>query len=407
MQKNKAVNIPLMIFGLLGCAVSYFLGEALLAFLNPLPYIIQTGIYMVFAASVCGGVILISEFTAPGGYVQHWRTIFCKDSIRGFLIFIPIAFAVGLSTQFLYNLAGIQLFANETDFQGTMLICDKSGSMSENDPERSAVEAMITYIDEVKLGEYLGIITFSDEYNILRDYKKLDTEEDREEIKEQINEVYYDGGTDTQSALLAGIDEIRKTEGENPGLVILFSDGLANYYFNYSDIERAARGGFGDGREIPVNTVYYASGSLGGYQMSRIAQITGGTYNYVAVENRAADVFSNSRKSYTSENLHLLQKTYGEKKNSPVRIILQILLISIWCIAISVLVIIMIDNKNLLRDFFYWRILISIAGGIIFTVLLNILNYEMASLVRLLLMGFMVVLIIPTYRLPPLREAAE
>ena len=408
MVKDKSVNVLLLCLGIAGCVVSYFLGELLLVFLNPLPYIVQAGIYMVFAAAVCGIIIMISETVLPGGYVQDVR-IFYKDRIKSFLVCILIAFGIGFLTQLLYGAISIQLFSNPVNFQGTMLICDKSGSMTENDPDRDAVGAMISYIDKIPLGEYVGIITFSTGYELLREYKRLETDEEREELKEYLNNnITYDGSTSTQDALLAGIDEVRKIKGAYPGLIILFSDGLATPPFSYSAIQKAARGNYKTGEyEVPVNTVYFANNGLGGYQMSKIAQDTGGTYNYSAVKDRAEDIFSKSRASYSVEKLHLLQKTFGEKRDSPLRIILQSLFIGIWCFFISLLAFIILDNTNLIRDFLFWRVFISIAAGIIFTVLMNILDYDIFVIARLMLMGFMVILFIPTYKLTSSRRSEE
>ena len=397
MYREKNVNVPLLLFSLAGYIAAFVLNELLFTFLSPMPYAVQAGLYMTFAALICGAAILASETAASGGYVWQWREKFAKDSLRAWLLFLPIAFLVGLATQFLYGFAGVRIFDQTIEFQGTYLICDISGSMRQNDPSRSAVEAMCAYIDEIPDGEYVGVALYNEEVDVLRRYKRLEADDERGALKEAIKEkAVYEGGTDTHSALMEAIGDIRAVPGDHPGMILLFSDGLCD--INFNAIQRAARGDSA-AAEIPVNTVYYASAPFGGYQLSNVSKVTGGVFNYLDTAHTAEGAFSKSRASYAVEKIFLLGLAYGSKRNSPVRIFLQALFIAVWCVALGILAVAMLDNRNLIRDFLYFRIITSILTGVAYAILMVYTPYGGVPLVRLIPALGMVTLIMPTYRL--------
>ncbi|MCL2665412.1 MAG: hypothetical protein FWE82_07360, partial [Defluviitaleaceae bacterium] len=168
---------------------------------------------------------------------------------------------------------------------------------------------------------------------------------------------------------------------------------------NYDMIQREARG-TEPNTEIPINTIHFARSTMGGGQMNMISQITGGSFMYINTNTQsAAGAFAESRASFQREPIFLLNLTFGEARNSVPRIIMQGLFIAIWCLTLGFMVVAMLDNKNLIRDFLYPRFVISALAGIIFTVLMFNASFNGQSLVRLFLMFIMVVLIMPTYRL--------
>ncbi|MCL2664745.1 MAG: VWA domain-containing protein, partial [Defluviitaleaceae bacterium] len=203
MIKDKTVNVPLLLIGLFGCGLAFLLGELLLRFISQLSFIFQAGLFMVFAALMCGMVIMVSETLASGGYVQHWRGRFSKDSLRAWLIFIPIAFIIGFGTQFLYNFAGRGKEVSIEDFQGTFLVCDISGSMNSNDPNYEALKALVSYLGDVEIGEHLGVILYESNVHLIYPYKPLASEAERSELVNYIEteRMSYYGGTNTQDAL--------------------------------------------------------------------------------------------------------------------------------------------------------------------------------------------------------------
>jgi Ca-activated chloride channel family protein len=400
MQKDKNLNVLMFLLSILGCGIVFVCGELLMFFLGYLPYPVQTGVYLTFAAVVCGLVVFFSELIRSGGYVKHWITHFKGESLKMMVICILGAFVIGFGTQWLYGLIGGQSALSVVDFQGTMLICDTSGSMLDNDPERDAVYAMNEYIRTVPLDERLGIIVYSDGAEVLREYEPLETEDAREELMTYIEEtVNYGGGTDTESALMEGFDQIRRgARGSFPGIVLIFSDGLSDV--DYNRIQTEARGRIETPEEqIPVNTIYYASSSMGGYQMNHIAQVTGGTYFYSYDRLELADIFRTSRSMYTIEKPHLLQTCLSILRNHPVRITLQILFIAMWGVLIGGMVTLMLDNSNLFRSFFIPRVIVSVVMAVLFVALMNTVPTLLTGFLRVVPVLMMSIFVLPTYRI--------
>lgn len=401
MYKSSSLNPVMLILSFFGAIATYILGEALLLYVSYLPYWLQCGIYLLFVSAICCVIMFFSEIISSGGYLLKYKREFKQTAFKAIVIVLPLALVLGIVTQFLYGLTGSRK-AERPDFQGTMIVCDVSGSMIENDPQRDAVKAIIQYINSVPLGEYLGVIVFNEVPYVIREYAILGTEAERAELTDLIgSKVGYGGNTDIQSALMVAFEQMRSTGDEDwPGLVLLFSDGLS--YVNYVQLQRQSLGALDKPRtSIPVNTVYYASGPFGGYQMSMIAQKTGGTYFYVGTdcdETTLRDVFSHSRSIFAVAKPHLLQSYYGSSRTSFLRIILQILILSIWGIFTGVLVVVFLNNKRLIKHYLYTKVAVSIVFAIIFTVLLTAAsgNDNRATAMVLLTAG-MCIIYVPTY----------
>ncbi|MDR2664939.1 MAG: VWA domain-containing protein, partial [Oscillospiraceae bacterium] len=226
MRKDKFVNPLMLVLSIIGGAAAYVFGEALLNFVAYWPYFLQCALYLLFVTAMCCLIMLISESIHSGNYIMRRNKEFGMTCLKAMAIMLPIAFAVGAVTQLLYGLVGLRIGGFDPDFSGTYVVCDVSGSMLDNDPDMEAVDGMIEYIDGISVrrgGEYLGVIVYSDEIYVLREYELLDSEEDKEELIELIRDtVEYGGGTNIQDALLTAIDQMRDARIKKwPGLVML------------------------------------------------------------------------------------------------------------------------------------------------------------------------------------------
>ena len=370
MTKDKSVHPPLLIAGLIGSVGSYVIGEIVLYFCGTLPTSPLIGVYLAASLFICGMAAYLSEHLASGNYTFNWRSgSFHKDSLRAVLIFTAAAFVLGMGTQFLYSLLGNSLDSRDINFKGSMIVFDTSGSMESSDRDRKAIEAICDYIDVVPDGELMGLIVYNTDVYTTRDYIPLNGKAERDAIKEIVRALPYEGSTAMQSALMTALEQVREAQGEYPGIVLLFSDGLSSLDFN--QIRKAARGDVdGDDRQIPVNTIYYSPGfALGGYQMSRIARDTGGQY-MLADASQLVNMFTVSRQSYARENLNLLDMTYGPRRNSPVRIAVQALFIASWGVLSAFFLLMMLSTKKLITPFFVPKTILCILGGVLFAVLL-------------------------------------
>jgi Ca-activated chloride channel family protein len=408
MRKDKFVNPVMLIFSIVGGGAAYVFGELLLSYMAYWPYFLQCGVYLLFVTAVCCLVMLISESIHSGNYIGK-RQEFGLTCLKAMAIMLPIAFAAGALTQLLYGFVGLRAGGYDYDFQGSYIVCDISGSMTGNDPDMQAVEGMIEYIDNIKITkrnpQYLGVIVYNDEPYVLRDYAPLEDEEQKEELKQILEEVFYSGGTNVQDSLLTAIDQMRDVRiGDWPGIIMLFSDGESEV--DYDLLQREALGDIREpGEMIPINTIYYSrsqfGAQLGGRQMSMIAQKTGGTYFYLddsfeQVEMR--DVFQHSYDTFAVEQPHLLHRYFGAALRSPVRIILQVLCLGIWGALTSVAVLVFLNNVRLLRSFVIMRVAISFVCSIIFAIILILPERDIGAPVRAILALSMCLMFLPTYR---------
>jgi Ca-activated chloride channel family protein len=390
----------MLILSVAGTIAAYVIGEALLIYVTYLPYWLQCGAYMLFIAAVCCAVMLISEAVNSGNYILKRRQEFKLTCAKAAAITLPAALVLGIVFQLLYGLVGLTKAVNP-DFNGTMIVCDISGSMLENDPERDAVEAILSYIDTVPTGEYLGVTVFNETPYAIREYAPLNSDSERETLKETIREtVDYGGGTDIQSALLTSFEQMRASENKNwPGLILLFSDGLSG--IDYSELQAAALGDIDNAKNrIPVNTIYYSGLPVGGYQMSSIAQKTGGTYFYMGADSedlKLRDVFTHSRSIFTVEKPHLLQSYFGAARDSALRIILQVLFLSLLLFFTGILVVVFLNNNRLIKHYLIPKAVVSIIVAVTFTLILVKTETDAGAAARILLAAGFCLMYLPTY----------
>ena len=407
MRKQSPLNVILFLISIVGAIAAFGFGEMLLVYVSYLPPWVQSGIYLLFVTVVCCVVILISEEIQTGNYLYKHKREFGMTAGKAALIFLPAALALGIITQLIYSWGGISINSNPR-FQGTMIVCDISDSMNENDPRMHTVEAMASYIEAVPLGEYVGVLLFNDTLYSFREYSLLDNEDERAELLQSIRDgLYYGGGTDIEEALLTAISEMRQLEDPDwPGLVLLFSDGQSDV--DYARVRNASIGDASNTRNrIPVNTIFFSTSPLGGYQMNTIAEETGGQYFHLGVREAPADlrnVFNRSRSEFRwNTNQHLIKSSTWSEGNTAVRIVLRIVLLAIWGVFSGAFVVIFLNNSRLLKHFLIPKTIIAVICSIAFTIIL--LNAGTGSgqdtagkLGRALLAAGMCIMYPPTYR---------
>jgi hypothetical protein len=400
MKKESSLNVIMLLFSIGAAFAVYLLGELLLAYVATINIAWQCAIYLTFVTALCFVAIFIAEKISPGYYIPRGRITFSGTCAKAAAILIPCAFILGLLTQLLYGITGISAGNLNPNFKGTMLVCDISGSMRSNDPEYAAVDALAKYIESVPLGEYLGVTVFNDDDFTLREYVVLASEKERSALIEQINDsIEYGGGTNIQGALMGAIRQVRNIEEQNwPGLVILFSDGLSDV--DYTKLQSAALGNTENLRNaVPVSTVYFGD-ALGGYQMSNIAQKTGGNYLHLSLDvdsSELREVFTRSRASFSFERPHLLQMYAGPARTSMLRIIMQALLLSLWGIFTGLATVVFLNNSRLFTAFLIPRAIVSVLISTIFVVILAGANINAVLPLRALLAGGFCLLYLPTF----------
>lgn len=116
---------------------------------------------------------------------------------------------------------------NTKDLLAVSLIIDTSGSMNTTDPQRLREAAANVFIDLLSPEDYLGIITFNNEVDLVIPMEQLKDISIRESFKERLSPNLEAGGnTDYKAALEKSSEELSKLDNSNARkVIVLLTDG--------------------------------------------------------------------------------------------------------------------------------------------------------------------------------------
>jgi Ca-activated chloride channel family protein len=186
-----------------------------------------------------------------------------------------------------------------------MLVLDVSGSMAATDlqPTRlgAATNAARQFIDGLPDGTRVGVVSFSQGASVVAPLSS-----DRTRADTALQRLVPNGGTAIGDGLNAALNQLTQSpdnaQGEqDPGLVILLSDGESN--FGQSPASVAARA---SQQGVRVDTVGIGQRGSQAYvdrqpvgldetTLKSIASTTGGQYYYAADANQLADIYQQLR----------------------------------------------------------------------------------------------------------------
>ncbi|MEQ4720060.1 von Willebrand factor type A domain-containing protein [Nonomuraea sp. B19D2] len=105
-------------------------------------------------------------------------------------------------------------------------VVDVSGSMAEPGRLDLVKSALLKLLDQLAPGDQVSIVSFSDEAEVLASMTPLTA---REELRDAVDELTVNGGTNLEAGLVTGFQEASKAfRPAATNRVILLSDGLAN-----------------------------------------------------------------------------------------------------------------------------------------------------------------------------------
>lgn len=107
------------------------------------------------------------------------------------------------------------------------LVIDTSGSMRQTDPQRLRQSVAEVFIDYLNPEDYLGIITFNSEVDLVIPMQNLEDDWIRDDMKESLSEsIEGVRDTDYQAALDQANNQLQGLNDENPRKIIIFlTDG--------------------------------------------------------------------------------------------------------------------------------------------------------------------------------------
>jgi hypothetical protein len=271
--------------------------------------------------------------------------------------------------------------------------------MNNSDSSQEMKRSIADYIRQVPLNaQRFGITLYNTEPEIIpakpadmsdedynnsvqffKEYTYFTSDTQKENVIKLVESVPYAGNTSTGGALTIALARMVRATGNDadniysnnrdlrhyPGIVLLFSDGQNTDPIYYSDIQYYSSG-YGNTKLIPVNTIYYSAGEIGGENVMReISRLTGGNFSYTT-ERGYAGIFTDSYQNFNLPTPSLLFAARGPLADNGGRWALQIVFIFIWLAASAFAVYLMLGNKKLFKSFFLvkllWVFIAAIAG---------------------------------------------
>ena len=105
-------------------------------------------------------------------------------------------------------------------------VIDRSGSMNSEDRLGEVKNTLNNLVGKLSPEDKISIVAFSETAEVLASGKSID---ERKEVKETVNNIYAEGGTDINIGLVYGIEEVKKHASPNhTNFIILLSDGEHN-----------------------------------------------------------------------------------------------------------------------------------------------------------------------------------
>ena len=405
MTKKSAINGAMLLFSLLAAIVLFAFGEALLTFLQGLPFFIQCGIYLTFVLLIVYFAIYLSEKISTGNYIPKGRVTFDSTFAKAAAIFIPCAFALGLLTQLAYG-GIVGLMGGEIRFG----------------------PAIIRTVEDIGDGEWIPWWVPSAE---MPDAPLMPVHDGMQHFftrnSSNLHGILDDfaasyetlgPGTDFETWLRLRSPHIPANAPSfleiGDGYVPLAFQAAVNYTFVYAI-------SFLDPAGIEQNPYYIhefvlRDGYRGPYR-NELLTFWNDLDTWAFEHYDACNTFIQYWRfhidpvpiepvivRYEAEPFivfgeipHLLLSYSGPGWNSPIRIALQSLFLSIWGIFIGVAVIISLNNSNLFRTFLIPRIFLSIAVSVAFSVMFAMLDMEIDMIARGIYALGIGLLFLPTY----------
>ena len=406
MTRNSPINVVMLMFSLLAAVVLFGFGEMLLGILHDLPFIVQCGIYLTFVLLVVYFAIFLSEKVSTGNYIPRGRVTFGSTFAKAAAIFIPCAFAFGLLTQLMYGTV-VGMMGGEIRLEPGII------RYAEDIPDGEWVPWWIPSADmpgEPLMPIHDGMQSFftrnsSNLHGILDDFAESSD--------------VLGPGADFETWLRLRSPHIPANapsfleigEGNVPLAFHAAVDYAFVYAISFLDPEGLVqdpyaihafvlREGYGGPYRYEILSFWHdldtwafdhydPCNTFIQYWRWHIDQILPIAPVIVRYEPEPFIVLG--------EIPHLLLSYSGPGWDSPVRIALQSLFLSLWGIFVGIAVVVALNNSNLFSSFLILRIIISIIVSVAFSVMFAMLDVEIDMIARGIYALGIGLLFLPTY----------
>ena len=205
---------------------------------------------------------------------------------------------------------------------------DISGSMKNTDENRTAIETIKMVMDICDETDRVGLVAYNDTIAYCYDLTELNTKEERDRMKENVNVIGYKGETDIGLGLLQAVELLVAREEKNNQMVVLLSDGKTDLENSNSgrtleqsesDLQRAIE--LAKQKNIQIHTIGFAGEYLeDGDYLTMISAKAGGSSQIAASPLQLNQMLQNlifSYKNGESKTTEVMETT-GENQTKTI-----------------------------------------------------------------------------------------
>jgi Ca-activated chloride channel family protein len=168
------------------------------------------------------------------------------------------------------------------------LVIDRSGSMS-GDKLAYAIKAVEFVIQNLTSEDYLSVIQYDDKVSVVSISEKVTN---KDNLIRKTREIRPGGSTNLSGGMLAGYEQVAKTQKEGfVNRILLLSDGLANCgVTNPDDLKTIAQNYF---RDRKIGTSAFGLGSdFNEELMMSLAEYGGANYYFIKIPDQIPQIFA-------------------------------------------------------------------------------------------------------------------
>lgn len=330
----KKFHLSLFVHALIGAVIGAAISTAIYGTMyNPSgSNVLMVGIILGVMAACILMACAICEIRRPRLTVDKEMT---PQRLAGMLLGAVAIFAIGCGLEFLYELGSAYTPVVFNDF---IFAIDDSGSMASTDPQNMRYQALAQLLESMDEDKRAGLIRFTDE--IYAEPVPMDylTDAQKGAITGAIENYRSDGGTNISLALEKALDLAQQSyvAGRAP-VVVLLSDGGSPVSVSHTAAQFLDAG-------VAISTVSLGNGA-DEHLLQQLAQATGGQYFKVDQADDLVEAFQQVSTAVSYRCLFTARP--GTQRGNVLYMLLRVVFLMVPGLAISVVLITMMEGTNM------------------------------------------------------------
>ncbi|MGH2535163.1 MAG: vWA domain-containing protein [Thermomicrobiales bacterium] len=212
-----------------------------------------------------------------------------QAAIAALVVIFAVGFAAGgfrllpsgLGNDEPTHLAAPSIPSPEQTSAAILFIVDRSGSMSYDPLGQTSKlewekETIRRALDELPVGDQIGVLAFNDQYMVAVPMTRIERDADRAAVRQDIDAITADGGSELAPALRAGLDMLNQTNAATKHAVLL-TDGKSRDDVP-SELQRIVQAAYADGIVLSVIAIGDDADTA---LLQFLAETGGGRYHHI------------------------------------------------------------------------------------------------------------------------------